>query len=177
MSLYVIILSQGKMGEPKHRISKVPRRAHGKEYSRGRTDSREHHRSVCPRQYKSRRTIEDGTRGPQGSGRDTSQASGSEDRNWPKDEAEDYPRATLRPWIGRAYLEEKASSQSSPSPLSMVKGPESINSRARNAREADSIKALDSLVRSRKRAGFSRESVIRFITDKVNEAWERADIN
>ena len=123
------------------------------------------------------RTREDGTRGPEGPGRDTNQTSGSEDRNWLKHAAEENPRVAERPWIGRAYLEEEAASQSSPSPLSMVKGPENPNSRARDAREAESIKALNSLIRSRKMVGFSRESVIRFITGKVNEVWECADMS
>ena len=69
-------------------------------------------------------------------------------------------------------MEEEAAAQSSPSPLSMVKGPEYPKSRSRDAREAESIEALSSLVRGRRMAGFSRENVIRFITDKANEAWE-----
>ena len=77
-----------------------------------------------------------------------------------------------RPWIGRVYLEEEAAAQSSPSPLSMVKGPEYPHSKARDAREAESIEALGSLVRGRRLAGFSRDEVIRFVTDKVTEFWE-----
>ena len=54
----------------------------------------------------------------------------------------------------------------------MVKGAEYPHSKARDAREAEAIEALRTLVRARKDAGFSLSDVVQFITDKVVDFWQ-----